>query len=71
MNVFCGIDWAEEHHDIAIIDNQGLLLAKKRIPETLDGFSQLSELFDAICRENGIEHPPSLLQPAGCAAGVG
>ena len=32
MTLFCGIDWAETHHDIAIIDGDGQLLVKKRIP---------------------------------------
>jgi transposase len=47
MGVFCGIDWAEGHHDIAIIDSQGSLLVKKRIPETVDGFNELIELLAA------------------------
>jgi transposase len=41
MAVFCGIDWAEGHHDIALIDGDGKLLAKRRINETLDGFAEL------------------------------
>ena len=28
----CGIDWAQDHHDIAIVDTDGQLLAKRRIP---------------------------------------
>ena len=27
MEVFCGIDWAEDHHDIALVDRDGALLA--------------------------------------------
>ena len=23
MRVFCGIDWAEDHHDIALVDADG------------------------------------------------
>jgi hypothetical protein len=23
--VFCGIDWAEDHHDIALVDQDGIL----------------------------------------------
>jgi hypothetical protein len=26
--VFCGIDWAEDHHDIALVDQDGTLLAQ-------------------------------------------
>lgn len=33
MKLFCGIDWAEAHHDVAIIDSDGQLVAKKRITD--------------------------------------
>ena len=44
MKLFCGIDWAETHHDIAIVDGGGNLVAKKRITDDADGFAQLVEL---------------------------
>ena len=44
MTLFCGIDWAETHHDVAIINNEGNLVAKKRIPDNPEGFAQLVEL---------------------------
>jgi hypothetical protein len=28
MKVFCGIDWAENHHDVALVDERGQLVAK-------------------------------------------
>ena len=44
MTLFCGIDWAETHHDVAIINNDGDLVAKKRIPDDPEGFTQLIEI---------------------------
>ncbi|MGZ2359953.1 IS110 family transposase [Streptomyces sp. 372A] len=44
MDVFCGIDWAEGHHDVAIIDNTGKLLAKCRIVDDLGGYQLLLDL---------------------------
>ena len=44
MNRYCGIDWAEGHHDVAIIDSAGSLVAKKRISDDPTGFSALTEL---------------------------
>lgn len=44
MDVFCGIDWAEGHHDVAIIDNTGKLLAECRIDDDLDGYQLLLDL---------------------------
>jgi hypothetical protein len=44
MEVFCGIDWAEDHHDIAIVDRDGQLLARRRISDSAAGLAQLLEL---------------------------
>ncbi len=44
MNVFCGIDWAEDHHDIALVDRDGALLARLRISDDAAGLAQLLEL---------------------------
>ena len=41
MKLFCGIDWAERHHDVAIVDGDGLLVAKLRIDDSAEGFGQL------------------------------
>src|SRR6266699_305167 len=41
MDVFCGIDWAEDHHDIAIVDRDGKLLARRRINDDAAGLAQL------------------------------
>ena len=42
MNVFCGIDWAEGQHDIALVNAEGRLVAKRRITETIEGFAELT-----------------------------
>ena len=44
MEVFCGIDWAEDHHDIALVDRDGGLLARRRISDDAAGLAQLLEL---------------------------
>ncbi|MFH8780882.1 transposase, partial [Streptomyces rimosus] len=41
--VFCGIDWAEHHHDIALVDAGGNQLAKVRISDDAAGFTQLTD----------------------------
>lgn len=43
MKLFRGIDWAEAHHDVAIIDSDGQLVAKKRITDNPAGFAELIE----------------------------
>ncbi|WUO18417.1 IS110 family transposase [Streptomyces sp. NBC_00287] len=42
--IFCGIDWAEGHHDIALVDQNGSQLAKLRISDDSAGFHALLEL---------------------------
>lgn len=44
MDIYCGIDWAEGHHDIAIMDSAGELLAKRRITDDAAGYRDLLEL---------------------------
>lgn len=44
MHVTCGIDWAEDHHDVALVDSDARLLAKLRISDDAEGFGQLLDL---------------------------
>jgi transposase len=44
MDVFCGIDWAERHHDVAVVSAGGDLLAKLRIGDDLTGFEELVDV---------------------------
>lgn len=44
MDVFCGIDWAEDHHDIALADRDGNLLARQRVSDDAAGLARLLEL---------------------------
>ncbi len=44
MDVYCGIDWAEDHHDIALVDRAGQLLARRRISDDAAGLAQLLAL---------------------------
>ena len=42
--LFVGDDWAEDHHDIEIVDHTGRVLARRRLPEGLDGVTRLHAL---------------------------
>lgn len=44
MTVFMGDDWAEDHHDIYVMDEDGKRLASRRLPEGLDGIRVFHEL---------------------------
>jgi len=44
MRLFVGDDWAEDHHDVELMDAAGRVLAKKRLPEGVAGMARLHEL---------------------------
>ena len=44
MALFLGNDWAEAHHDIELVDESGRRLARRRLPEGVDGLAALHAL---------------------------
>jgi transposase len=56
--LFVGDDWAEDHHDIEIVDEAGQRLAKRRLPEGLAGLSTLHALIAAQLPEPGLDVDP-------------
>jgi transposase len=44
MRLFAGDDWAEDHHDVEVMDGAGKVLARRRLPEGVAGIAQLHEL---------------------------
>ena len=42
--IFVGIDWAEAHHDVCLVDDAGQVLAKRRVAEGLEGVGKLHAL---------------------------
>ena len=44
MSVSCGIDWAEDHHDVGLVDADGRIVGKHRISDDVAGFALLLQL---------------------------
>ena len=42
--IFVGNDWAEDHHDIEVMDDAGVTLARRRLPEGVVGVGMLHAL---------------------------
>lgn len=42
--IYCGIDWAERHHDVALVDDNGQLIAKLCITDDAVGYRALLDL---------------------------
>jgi len=70
MAVFCGIDWAEGHHDIALVDGEGKLVAKGRIVESLDGLAELTAMLVAAGDSAEEPIPIAIETPRGLLVAV-
>jgi transposase len=68
--VYCGIDWAEGHHDIALVDEDGKLIAKRRINETLDGVAELTAMLAAAGDSEAEPIPVAIETPRGLLIAV-
>jgi len=44
VRLFVGDDWAEDHHDVEVMDAAGRVLGKARLPEGAAGMARLHEL---------------------------
>ncbi|MGO8939442.1 MAG: IS110 family transposase [Mycobacterium sp.] len=72
--IFVGDDWAEDHHDVYLMDEAGQRLASRRLAEGLPGIRGLHELIAAHAEEPdqvmvGIETDRGLWVSALVAAG--
>src|SRR5271166_2976758 len=72
--LFVGDDWAEDHHDVYLMNDTGARLASRRLPEGLAGIERLHELIAEHAQERdevvvGIETDRGLWVDALTAAG--
>jgi transposase len=55
LDLYCGIDWATAHHDVAVVDADGRVVARGRVGNDAAGFSQLLTLLAEA--GDSAEHP--------------
>jgi transposase len=65
MDAFCGIDWAEDHHDVALVDREGKLAARCRISDDAAGLARLLELLAEHGDSAGDPVPVAIETPRG------
>ena len=53
MRLCVGDDWAQDHHDIEVMDESGKVLARRRLPEGVAGIGQLHELIGRFLPADG------------------
>jgi transposase len=71
MAAFCGIDWADEWHDVRIADADGALVCQRRFAHDEDGIGALiALLIKRAVTVAAIERPDGLLVGRLLAAGI-
>jgi transposase len=55
MRLLVGDDWAQDHHDIEVVDEAGNVLVRRRVPEGVAGIGQLHELIGRFLPEQGTD----------------
>ncbi len=60
--LFIGDDWAEDHHDIELADDEGRLVARRRLHEGIEGIAGLHALVAEHLVEDYDELEPDQLQ---------
>ena len=75
MSITCGIDWAEAHHDVAVLDDSGTVLERRRIDTGVPGFGQLIAMLQEHAQDPtevpvAIETDKNLIVVALQAAGL-
>ena len=60
--LFVGDDWAEDPHDVEVVDDQGSVLARRRLPEGFDGFAALHALIATHLPEGWADLEPGQAQ---------
>jgi transposase len=56
--LFVGDDWAEDHHDVEIVDEAGKVLARRRLPEGLAGVTRLHALIAELMPDDWVDLEP-------------
>lgn len=52
VRLFAGDDWAQDHHDVELMDEAGRVLAKRRLPEGVAGMARLHEMIGQLLGED-------------------
>ena len=64
---YAGIDWANEHHDALVIDEQGRQVGTLRIEHSPQGMSKLKAFWSrSVARSRKNSWPASSRRPMAC-----
>jgi Transposase/Transposase IS116/IS110/IS902 family len=68
--LFVGDDWAEEHHDVEILDAAGKRLGRARLPEGMAGMTRLHELVAEHLDDDAVDPESGMLADGHVVVGI-
>jgi hypothetical protein len=54
VQLFASDDWAEDHHDVELMDAEGRALARGRLPEGVAGMTRLHAMIAGLVGDGGL-----------------
>jgi transposase len=68
--LFVGDDWAEDHHDVEILDSDGKRLGRARLPEGMAGMTRLHEMIAEHLDDGDLDSETGMLAPGRVVVGI-
>jgi transposase len=70
MTVFVGDDWAEDHHDVELVDETGRRLGRARLPEGMAGMARLHEMIAEHLDDTDVDGVSGMLASEAVMVGI-
>ncbi len=70
MTLFVGDDWAEDHHDVEILDDTGRRLGRARLPEGIAGMTRLHEMLAEHLADDAVDATTGMLAAETVVIGI-
>ncbi|MHA6784619.1 IS110 family RNA-guided transposase [Pseudonocardia saturnea] len=70
MTLFVGDDWAEDHHDVELLDDTGKRLGRARLPEGMAGMTRLHELIAEHLDDGEVDGETGMLAAGTVVVGI-
>jgi transposase len=70
MTVFVGDDWAEDHHDVELLDEAGRRLGRARLPEGMAGMTRLHEMIAEHLGDADVDPETGMIAAEAVVVGI-
>jgi Transposase len=68
--LFVADDWAEDHHDVEILDSDGKRLGRARLLEGMAGMTRLQEMLGEHLDDDAVDPETGMLAPGQVVVGI-